>query len=53
MLGYSVLMAVYYKEKSDWLRISLDSIFAQTYVPSEVVIVKDGPLNAELDSVLD
>lgn len=46
-------MAVYYKEKSDWLRISLDSIFAQTYVPSEVVIVKDGPLNAELDSVLD
>ena len=46
-------MAVYYKEKPDWLRISLDSIFAQTYVPSEVVIVKDGPLNAELDSVLD
>ena len=41
---FSVLMSLYAKERPDFLRQSLDSIFSQTIAPTEVVIVEDGPL---------
>lgn len=52
MQPFSVLMSVYDKEKPDYLRASLDSIFNQTLMPDEVVLVEDGPLTPELNAVI-
>ena len=52
-MNFSVLISVYYKEQPYFLRQSLDSIFAQTLLPNEVVLVKDGPLSKELDEVVE
>ncbi len=49
----SVLMAVYYRELPQNLDIALRSVFNQTLQPEEVVLVKDGPLNPELDAVIE
>lgn len=49
---YSVLISLYEKEHPEYLSSSLDSIFGQTVVPDEVVVVKDGPLTKELEIVL-
>ena len=51
--NFSVLMSLYYKERPDYLRQSLDSVFNQTLPPDEVVMVEDGPLTDELYHVLD
>lgn len=53
MLPFSVLMSVYVKERADFLRSSLESVFAQTVLPTEVVLVKDGFLTPELDLVVN
>lgn len=53
MLPFSVLMSIYVKERPEFLRQALDSVFNQTIAPDEVVIVEDGPLTSELYSVLD
>lgn len=53
MIDFSVLLSVYYKERDSFLRLSLDSIFNQTIKPTEVVLVEDGPLTAELDKVIE
>lgn len=50
---YSVLMSVYYKEKSDFLRQSMMSIWRQTVPTNDFVLVCDGKLTAELDGVID
>ena len=50
---YSVLMSVYGKEKSLFLRQAVDSMLAQTVPPREVVLVCDGPLGEDLDRVID
>lgn len=49
---YSILMSVYYKEQPDWLKMSIDSMLNQTVRADEFVIIKDGFLTPELDSVL-
>ena len=49
---YSVLMSVYYKEKPEWLKYSIESMLEQTIFPDEIVLVKDGPLTPELDEVI-
>lgn len=49
---FSVLLSVYRKEQPAYLQQSLDSIFTQTLMPDEVVLVKDGPLTEELDLVI-
>ena len=46
-------MSLYYKERPDYLRQSLDSVFNQTLPPDEVIMVEDGPLTDELYEVLD
>lgn len=50
---YSVLMSVYYKEKPEYLKLSIDSMLSQSLIPDQIVIVKDGILTKELDSVID
>jgi Glycosyltransferases, probably involved in cell wall biogenesis len=50
--NYTVLMSVYWKDRPEWLRESLDSIFSQTLRPKEVVLVEDGALGDELESVI-
>lgn len=53
MYHFSVLISIYYKENPLWFREALDSVFAQTILPDEIVLIKDGPLTSELDSIID
>ena len=52
-LKFSVLMSVYHKEKPDYLQKSLESVFNQTVVPNEVLLVEDGKLTSDLDRVIE
>lgn len=52
-IPFSVLLSLYYKENPIALRQCIESIYQQTLLPNEVVIVKDGPLTCELEKVLD
>lgn len=51
-MDFSILLSVYHKELPSFLQQSLDSIFYQTLLPTEVIIVKDGPLPQNLDILL-
>ena len=53
MVEFSVLMSVYHKEKPEFLRQSLDSIFSETLPPTEVVLVQDGPVPEAIAQVMD
>lgn len=53
MSDFSVLLSVYHREQTSFMRLSLDSIFNQTVRPAEVVLVEDGPLTPELDELVD
>lgn len=50
---YSVLMSLYIKEKPEYLKNSIQSMLNQTVIPDEIIIVKDGPLTKELETVLE
>lgn len=50
---YTVLMSVYYKEKPEYLSLSIESMLNQTVKPDEFIIVKDGSLTTELDEVIN
>ena len=52
-VNFSVLMSVYRKENPEYLRIAMDSIIDQTLMPTEIVLVKDGPLTKSLNEVID
>lgn len=51
-MKFSVLMSVYEKEQPEFLESALESVFTQTILPDEVLIIKDGPLNSRLDAVI-
>ena len=53
MTKFSVLISIYRKENPLWFREALDSVFAQTVQPDEIVLVEDGPLTPELYAVID
>ena len=53
MQKYSFLMSVYFKEKPEYLKLSIESMINQTIKPDEIIIVKDGPLTDELDTIID
>ena len=50
---FSVLISVYAKENPVWLKQAIESVLANSILPKQIVIVKDGKLTNELDSVLD
>ena len=52
MEEYSVLMSVYYKDSPDYLRESIESMLTQTVLCNQFVLIKDGPLNSQLDLVI-
>jgi len=51
-MNFSVLMSVYYKENPIWFKEALNSVFNQTVLPEEIVLIRDGKLTQELDSVI-
>ena len=52
-MRFSLLLSVYNKENHLFLKESFDSILNQSLLPSEVVIVEDGPLNNELKKTIE
>lgn len=50
--SYSVLMSVYVKEKAEYLKQAMNSIWNQTIPTDDFVLVCDGPLTTELDAVI-
>lgn len=52
MQSFSVLLSLYHKESPLFLHQSLASIFTQTLLSTEVVLVEDGPLTDELYAVV-
>ncbi|MBO9731718.1 MAG: glycosyltransferase [Chitinophaga sp.] len=53
MLDFSVLMPVYIKENPEYLKLAIQSLLEQTVLPSEIVIVEDGPLTPALHEVIN
>ena len=49
---FSVLFSLYHKESALFLRQSLESVFGQTLLPSDVILVEDGLLTDELYAVV-
>ena len=53
-MNFSVLISIYYTESSTILNRSLTSIWDDQYLkPSQIVLVKDGPLTKDLDCTLE
>lgn len=50
---FSVLMSVYKKEKPHFLDQALNSIENQTVVPTEIVLVEDGPISKGLGKIIE
>lgn len=53
IIQFSVLISVYKKETAEYLKQALQSVINQTLKPTEIVIVKDGPLTKELDDCIE
>lgn len=53
MYNFSALISLYAKEKPEHLHDSLNSIFNQSLLPTEVILVLDGPIDFKLQAVLD
>ena len=52
-MKFTVLISVYNKENPTFFNEALESIYNQTLIPNEVLIVKDGPLTDELEIVVE
>lgn len=53
-MKFSVLLSLYYKESRDFFSSAMLSIWNKQYVkPSQIVLVKDGPLTPELDKEIE
>lgn len=50
---FSVLMSVYIKEKPEYFDSCMKSIFEQTIMPNEIVIVFDGPVDKNIEDIID
>lgn len=53
-MEFSVITSVYKNDKSGFVRVALDSMLVQQSVmPTEIVLVQDGPVPPELSSLLN
>lgn len=50
---FSVLMSVYAKDRPAWVRAALESVLHATVPPTEIILVVDGPIPADLQTVLN
>ncbi|MFI3087315.1 glycosyltransferase [Streptococcus sp. 2022WUSS037] len=53
MEPYSILLAVWREENPDHFREAIESMLSQTYPAEECIIVKDGPVPASLQDVIN
>lgn len=51
-MNFSILLSVYEKEKPEYLKEALDSLFTQTLPSNEIIIIKDGVLPEPLELVI-
>lgn len=51
-MKFSVLLSIYYKETPRFLQQCFISILNQTLQPNEIILVKDGPITNDLESVI-
>lgn len=49
---FSVLMSVYKKENPNFLDQSLTSVERQTILPTEIILVEDGPITDEIQKII-
>lgn len=52
MFKFSVLMPVYWKEDPTRFSAALSSVFGNSLVPSETLVVCDGPLSESLENII-
>ena len=50
--NYSILMSVYKNDKAEFLSTAIESMLKQTIKSNDFVIVRDGPLNSDLENTL-
>lgn len=50
---FSVLMAVYHKDDPSLFLMAIDSVFSNSLPPVKLIVVADGPLNDELNEILN
>ncbi len=51
-MTFSVLLSIYHRTQADELAKCLDSLLSQTLPADEVVVIKDGPLQPDVDRCL-
>lgn len=52
-MKFSVLLPVYIKDQADFFELAIKSLFEQTILPDEIVIIKDGPISNEINDVIE
>ncbi len=52
MERFSVLMSVYKGSDPDFFEQSLQSLWKQTCLPNQIVLIKDGPINEKIDGII-
>jgi len=52
-VSFSVLMAVYKNDNPILFELALASVFSNTLVPNEIVLVQDGPVGCDIKGVID
>ena len=50
---FSVLMSLYIKEKPEYFDQCMKSVLANTVKPDEIVVVLDGPISRDVETVLE
>ncbi len=50
---FSVAMCVYGKDNPNWFNTALESVVFQTVMPSEIVLIVDGPVPNDIQNVID
>lgn len=52
-IKFSVSMCTYKMDNPDWLETAIESVLNSTVTPDEIVLVVDGPVDTELNAVIE